>query len=151
MLVERRAALIISTHERARFGGVFDRPGDLFATQCAELWQAMWNLSDDGEHSMEMCELAGALAGFLEMPRIFDALSTADQGQLQPILIQVWKTIAQPDDQISEIVCEPRSAGFDEAVKIAQRLLRSLPSLESLNLDEHLDVSLSLRVCSDMA
>jgi len=48
-------------------------PGDRFATQCAELWQAMWNLSNDADHSMEVCELAGALAGFLEMPRIYDA------------------------------------------------------------------------------
>jgi len=65
--------------------------------------------------------------------------------------MEVWKTITQPDDEIPEIVAEPGSAGFDEAVKSAQRLLRSLPSLECLTVDEHLDVCLSLHVCSDMA
>jgi hypothetical protein len=54
-------------------------PGDLFVRQCERLWQEMWTLSNDGEHSMTLRKIAEAISLYLELPGIRDKASAADQ------------------------------------------------------------------------
>ena len=101
-------------------------PGDLFVRQCEQLWQEMWTISNDGEHSMALRNIAEAISLYLELPGIYDHASTAEQGGIQPILMRTWTAIVQPLEDFSEIPPGPHPAGIAEAAQRARELIDAL-------------------------
>jgi hypothetical protein len=126
-------------------------PGDLFVRQCEQLWQEMWTISNDGEHSMALRKIAEAIFLYLELPGIYDKGSVAERDGIQPILMTTWTAIIRPLEDFSEIPLGPHPAVMSEAAQRARELIDALDGLGALSVDENLLVSLSLKVCANMA
>ena len=80
-----------------------NEPGDLFVRQCEQLWQEMWTISNDGEHSMALRKIAEAIFLYLELPGIYDKASAAERDGIQPILMTTWTAIIPPLEDFSDI------------------------------------------------
>lgn len=128
-----------------------NEPGDLFARQCEELWNEMWEISNDGEYSMALREIAEALSRYLELPAVYDRASAAERQEIDPILLTIWTAITQPQEDWTEIAPATTSTAIDEVAKCARGLFDVLGKLGALSLDENSLLSLSLKVCADMA
>ena len=126
-------------------------PGDLFARQCEELWNELWEISNDGERSMALREIAELLSRYLELPAVYDRASATEREQIDPILMTIWTEITQPLAEHPDIAPATRSAAIDEVAKCARGLMDVLGKLGGLSIDENLLLTLSLKVCADMA
>ena len=128
-----------------------NEPGDLFVRQCEQLWQEMWTISNDGEHSMALRKIAEAIFLYLELPGIYDKASAAERDGIQPILMMAWTAIIQPLEDFSEIPPAPHPAGIAEAVQRASELIDALEGMGALSDDENVLIAPSLKVCANMA
>ena len=126
-------------------------PGDLFVRQCEELWHEMWTISNDGGKAPALREIADALCRYLELPAVYDRASAAERDVIDPILMTVWKTIVEPLEECPDIAPATHSATIDEVAKCARELMGVLERLGSLSTDENLLLTMSLKVCAEMA
>jgi hypothetical protein len=110
----------------------------------------MWAISNDGQHSMTLRAIAESLCRYLELPAVYDKASASEREEIAPILMTIWMVISQPSEDHSEIAPSTRSAAIDEAAKCARELMDVLGTLGGLATDEHLLVTMSLKVCADI-
>ena len=126
-------------------------PGDLFVRQCEHLWQEMWMISNDGDHSMTLRKIAEAILLYLEMPGIYDKASAAERNGIHSILMTTWTAINRPLEDSSEIPPGPHPSAIAEAAKRASGLIDALGGLGALSVDENVLVAPGVKVCANMA